>query len=86
MGNAIRTRLIKVGNSQGIRIPKILLEQTGIQEDIEISVQGDQLVIRTASDIRAGWDAAFATMATNQDDQLLDQAEPTEWDQTEWEW
>jgi antitoxin MazE len=44
MSSAIRTRIIKVGNSQGIRIPKLLLEQTGIKEDIEIEVQGNQLL------------------------------------------
>lgn len=84
MGNAIRTRLIKIGNSQGIRIPKPLLEQSGIQAEVEIEVQGSQLVIRTVSERRQGWAQAFATMAENQDDVLLDSDIATAWETTEW--
>lgn len=86
MGTVIRTRIVKIGNSQGVRIPKLLLEQSGIQEEVEIEVQGDCLTIRTAQCSRAGWEEAFATMAKHQDDVLLDEINTTEWDQSEWEW
>jgi antitoxin MazE len=86
MGAAIRTRIVKIGNSQGVRIPKLLLEQSGIHAEVEIEVEGDHLTIRTASRLRSGWDEAFAAMAKQNDDVLLDEVEPTDWDQTEWEW
>ena len=86
MSIAIRTRIIKIGNSQGIRIPKLLLEQSGIHTDVEIEVQGDRLIIRTAPHLRAGWDAAFAAMTKEQDDVLLDEVNTTSWDQVKWEW
>ncbi|MBD2325675.1 AbrB/MazE/SpoVT family DNA-binding domain-containing protein [Alkalinema sp. FACHB-956] len=86
MGTVIKTRIVKIGNSQGVRIPKLLLEQSGIQEEVEIEVQGNCLTIRTAQPRRAGWDEAFTAMATNQDDVLLDEVSPTDWDQAEWEW
>ncbi|MBE9079685.1 AbrB/MazE/SpoVT family DNA-binding domain-containing protein [Romeria aff. gracilis LEGE 07310] len=86
MGTAIRSQIVKIGNSQGIRIPKILLEQSGIHTEIEIEVQGNQLIIRTAPQLRVGWDAAFAAMAEEQDDVLLDKLNTTNWDQSEWEW
>ena len=86
MGTIVRTRIVKIGNSQGIRIPKLLLEQSGIHEDVEIEVQGNCLTIRTAQCRRAGWDEAFAEMAENQDDVLLDDVNTTDWDQAEWEW
>ncbi len=86
MGAAIRTRIVKIGNSQGVRIPKLLLEQSGIHAEVEIEVQGDHLIIRTAPRSRAGWDDAFADMATQRDDTLLDEVSPTDWDQTEWQW
>ncbi|MEM8637700.1 MAG: AbrB/MazE/SpoVT family DNA-binding domain-containing protein [Cyanobacteria bacterium P01_G01_bin.54] len=85
MGNAIRTHLIKIGNSQGIRIPKPLLEQSGIKNEVEIEVQGTALIIRTISEPRQGWEQAFAAMAEQQDDTLLDNDITTEWEQTEWE-
>lgn len=86
MGTSIRTRIIKIGNSQGIRIPKTLLEQSGLHTDVEIEVQGDQLTIRAAPQLRNGWDTAFAAMAAQYDDILLDEATTTDWDQVEWEW
>ena len=86
MSIVIRTRIIKIGNSQGIRIPKLLLEQSGIHTDVEIEVQGDRLIIRTATNLRAGWDAAFAAMTKEQDDVLLDEVNTTSWDQVKWEW
>lgn len=86
MGTAIRARIIKIGNSQGIRIPKPLLEQSGISEEVEIEVQDNYLIIRATPQSRVGWDEAFLTMASQHDDVLLDNVNTTEWDQLEWEW
>jgi len=86
MGAAIRTRIIKIGNSQGIRIPKILLEQSGIHTEVEIDVQGDRLIIRPAPRLRIGWEQAFSEMAEQHDDSLLDDCTSTDWDRAEWEW
>lgn len=86
MGATIRTRIIKIGNSQGIRIPKILLEQSGIDTEVEIEVQGEHLIIRTAPQLRSGWEQAFAVMAEQHDDVLLDEITTTDWAQVEWEW
>ena len=86
MNTAIRTRIIKIGNSQGIRIPKLLLEQSGLQSEVEINLEGDHLTIRMVSHPRAGWAEAFARMAENGDDVLLDDYVSTEWDENEWEW
>lgn len=86
MGIVIRTQIIRIGNSQGIRIPKPLLEQSGIQTEVEIEVESDRLIIRPASKRRAGWEEAFAAMTEHGDDRLLDSETPTTWDDTEWEW
>jgi antitoxin MazE len=82
----VKTRIIKIGNSQGIRIPKVLLEQSGIDAEVEIEVLQDCLTIRKASRSREGWDEAFAAMAERGDDTLLDKSNATEWDRLEWEW
>jgi antitoxin MazE len=86
MGVTVRTRIVKIGNSQGIRIPKLLLEQSGIHAEVEIEVQGDHLTIRTAPHLRTGWDEAFAIMSRQEDDALLDEVNTTDWDQVEWDW
>ena len=86
MGAAIRTRIIRIGNSQGIRIPKILLEQSGIDSEVEIEVQGNHLTIRSAPCPRMGWDEAFSAMSEQHDDDLLEDVSTTDWDEAEWEW
>ena len=84
----MKTRVVRIGNSRGIRIPKVLLEQTGLPEEVELSADGDSIVIRPAKRPRAGWDAAFREMALLGDDAMLDESRPgrSNWDQTEWEW
>ncbi len=84
----MKTRIVAIGNSRGIRIPKPLLEQTGLSGEVEISAEEGALVIRPAKRPRAGWAAAFQEMARLGDDALLDDALPglSAWDEGEWEW
>jgi antitoxin MazE len=83
----MKTRIVSIGNSQGIRIPKLLLEQTGLSGEVEISAEGRALRIHPVKRPRASWDAAFQEMARRGDDVLLDDAPCTSaWDEGEWEW
>jgi len=84
----MKTRIVPIGNSQGIRIPKLLLEQTGLSGEVEISAEDDALVIRPVRRARASWAAAFQKMAQRGDDTLLDEVAPSlsDWDEDEWEW
>jgi antitoxin MazE len=84
----MKTRIVSIGNSKGIRIPKPLLEQTGLRGEVEITVEDDSLVIRPFKKPRAGWAAAFRKMAQRGDDALLDETASalSGWDETEWEW
>ena len=83
----MKTRIVSIGNSQGIRIPKVLLEQTGLFGEVELSVEGQALLIQPAKRPRAAWNAAFQEMAQRGDDVLLDDAPSlSAWDEGEWEW
>ena len=84
----MRARVIKIGNSQGLRLPKPILEQTGIKEEVEIEVEKDQIIIRPAKTAREGWDKAFKAMAKNSDDEPLidDSSISHSWDEDEWQW
>lgn len=84
----MRARIVKIGNSQGIRIPKPLLEQTGIMDDVELEVEQNQIIIRPVLNPRAGWDDAFKAMADRGDDTIIDEAENIShsWDEDEWQW
>ncbi|MDZ4657027.1 MAG: AbrB/MazE/SpoVT family DNA-binding domain-containing protein [Bythopirellula sp.] len=84
----MRTRIVAIGNSQGIRIPKPLLEESGLGEVVDVTVENSSLVIRPVRKPRDGWDAAFAIMAERGDDALLDSDAPSlsSWDDQEWKW
>ncbi len=84
-----KTRRIKIGDSQGIRIPKLLLEQAGLTGDVEVEARDGQLIVRPARAARQGWEAQFAAMAQAGEDRLLDDGESltlTAWEASEWEW
>ncbi len=85
----MKTRIIQIGNSQGIRIPKVMLEQSGLSEYVEIDVNKEQITIRPARKIRDGWFEEFKKMAAAGDAQLLDEENlgtQSSWDDTEWTW
>jgi len=82
----MKTELVQIGNSRGVRIPKAFLEQARLRDKIDMEVRGSQLIIVAANHPRAGWDKAFAAMAARGEGRLVDEAAPTKWDETEWEW
>lgn len=82
----MRTRIIKIGNSQGIRIPKPLLEQSRLGEEVEIEAQRGRIVIQPAHRPRHGWEEKFKAMHQRGDDRLLDGDVVSKWDEKEWEW
>lgn len=83
----MKTKIVKIGNSQGIRIPKPLLEQTGLNGEVEIEIRDDALVITRAGHSRSGWAEKFQAMADRGDDARLDDVPTTlTWDENEWEW
>lgn len=84
----MRARVVKIGNSKGVRIPKPILEQTGIMEDVELEVENNQIIIRPVSNPRADWDFSFKTMAEKDNDMLIHGTENIShpWDEEEWQW
>ncbi len=52
----IQARVVNWGNSRGIRIPRPLLEQAGIQDDVTLEVRAGEIVVRASAPApRAGW-------------------------------
>lgn len=86
MNMVIRSKVVKIGNSRGIRIPRTVLEQAGLEDEVEMIVEGNKLIIQSLHKPRQGWDAQFASMAEQKDDRLLDENITTRWDEEEWTW
>ena len=81
----MKTKLVRIGNSRGIRLPKVLIEQAGLEEDVQLEVQGNTVVIRPVAATRAGWATAAAELAATGEG-LLDATHPTVFDRNEWTW
>jgi antitoxin MazE len=86
MNMTIHSKVVKIGNSHGIRIPRAILEQAGLTGEVEMKVTGDQLIIFASHHPRQGWGEHFAGMAEKGDDQLLDEISTTQWTEREWTW
>ncbi len=85
---AVTTRVINIGNSGGIRIPKLLLDQLGQVDEGELLVERAELIVRPVRHLRTGWEAQFKLMVERGDDHLLDPdfSNSTRWDVEEWSW
>lgn len=79
----VRARLVKIGNSRGIRLAKPLLEVAGLTDEVEIEASPGVLTIRPSVQPRAGWAEAVAAW---QADGLLDDMSVTRFDDEEWAW
>ena len=82
----MKTRIVRIGNSQGIRIPKPLLEQAGLPEEVNLRAEAGRIVITPAAVPRSGWAEAAAAAHANADDTLLDAPTSTRFDREEWTW
>lgn len=82
----MKAPLVRIGNSKGIRIPKVLIEQAGLGDEVELTLRGNSLIVRPASKPREGWREAFEELARRVDDLSLDRDVVNEFDETEWEW
>ncbi len=82
----MRTRLIQIGNSRGVRIPKPLLEQLGLEDEVELRADEDALVIVPVRKARANWANAAKLLHERREDGMIDEPTPTRFDEVEWEW
>jgi len=79
----MKTRLVRIGNSRGLRLPKPLLEQAGLEDEVEIRVEQGALVIAPVATPRAGWAVAAAKFGPSG---LVDAPSVTRFDNEEWAW
>jgi antitoxin MazE len=81
-----RTRLIRLGNSRGLRLPKALIEFAGLSDRVEVRSEPGRLIVRPIREARAGWAEAAKRMRAVGDDALLDEATATRFDDDAWQW
>ena len=79
----MKARLVRIGNSRGIRLAKPVLEQAGLEDEVEIRVEPGAVIITAAVTPRAGWAEAAARHGPSP---LLDAPTATRFDDEEWSW
>src|SRR6185437_9082215 len=85
----MRTKLVRIGNSRGVRLPKPILEASGISDEVDLRVEEGRIVLaRPERRPREGWAEDARRMVENGDD-----VDPWEgatglnsWDNEEWTW
>jgi len=82
----MKARLVKIGNSRGIRLPKPVIEEAGLSEEVEVRVRGGAVVISAASRPRSGWAEAARRAHERGEDRLLDKPTGTRFDAEDWKW
>ncbi len=80
------TRIVRIGNSRGIRVPKVLLDQADLPDEVELRAEPGRLVVSAAKRVRDGWAAAARAMREHGDDALLDAGTLTRFDRADWKW
>jgi len=82
----MKTRLVQIGNSKGIRLPKTVIAEAQLSDEVELQAEPGRIVIRSARVPREGWADAARLMRERGEDSLLDPPVHTRFDDEEWKW
>ena len=82
----MQTKIIQIGNSRGIRIPKSFIEEAGLASEVELRVVESGILIERVYSPRAGWREAARELRERGEDGLLDEPVASDFDISEWEW
>ena len=77
-------QVIRIGNSKGILLSKVLLERYRIGEKIEVVMKANHLELRPVKSVRQGWDEKFKEMHEQGEDSLLFEDLPEDEELEEW--
>lgn len=84
----VPAKLVAIGNSRGVRLPKAMIEQVGLGDEVELEVVDGAIVIRRKRRPREGWAEAAKLLAERGEElppEILDMTE-TEWMRDHWRW
>ena len=82
----MKTKLVRIGNSRGVRIPKPLLEEAGLTDEVELRIVESRIVLEAPAQARGTWARAAAELQARGDEGLVGDLVPIEFDESEWVW
>lgn len=81
----MKAKLVRIGNSRGVRLPKTLIEQAALEDDVNLELHDGTIIVSRAGHPRSGWGEAAARQRAAGEDELHEM-DPTRFDMTEWTW
>jgi antitoxin MazE len=51
----MRAKLVRIGNSRGIRIPKAMIDELALGDEVELTVKKGEIVVSRVRKVREGW-------------------------------
>ena len=82
----MKATIVPIGNSKGIRIPKIILEQCHIEKEVDLEVENDNIIIKPfKKETRKDWEVHFRKMREEIEDRLIID-DKIDLDMKGWEW
>jgi len=81
----MKAQIIRIGNSQGVRIPKTMIEDGKLSGEVELELHESGILIRSLQKPRANWDTAFKSVSEVDDDQPVGETR-TSFEKKEWQW
>ena len=64
-------KIIKIGNSKGLRLSKTILDRYNIKDKVEVIFEKGYIILKPVTKPRKDWEKAFKEMNENGDDHLL---------------
>lgn len=80
----MKAHIVRIGNSRGIRLPKTLLQEAQLEDEVELQAEPGRILISKTAKPRAGWAEAARRMRERNEDRLIDPPTPTRFDKEEW--
>jgi antitoxin MazE len=82
----MKARLVQIGNSRGIRLPKPIIEEAQLADEVDIHVREGSIVITSMAKPRAGWADSAKKLRDQNADVLMDSYVATQFDESDWKW
>ena len=80
----MKTRLVRIGNSRGLHLPKSLIEKAGLKDEVEVTLLDGVLIVTSAEHPRQGWEAAVSRLLERRDDHVFEESVAPRFD-SDWE-
>jgi antitoxin MazE len=80
----MKTHIVRIGNSRGIRLPKTLLQEAQLEDEVELRAESGRILISKTTKPRTGWAEAARRMRERGEDRLIDPPTSTRFDKEEW--